>query len=172
MIQQTKEVNSMSIEPEHLRELITEVLDESDRFSGMNFNTPNAVELLMLTAAQESHLGRYLRQVRGPALGIFQMEPATMEDLFNNYIVFNDAIHDIHQYYTQGMHEGNFVQRAKGDLVFQIIMARINYYRKPGALPEPSDEYAMARYYKRHWNTVLGAATVEEAVKNYRRYAK
>jgi hypothetical protein len=41
----------------------------------------NAIQLLMGTAAQESHLGTYLKQINGPALGVFQMEPNTEIDI-------------------------------------------------------------------------------------------
>ena len=62
-----------------LRNLITSVLKE------LNLHSDNAVNLLMGTAAQESHLGKYRKQIGGgPALGIFQMEPATFNDIVNN----------------------------------------------------------------------------------------
>ena len=48
-----------------------------------------AEELLMLTAAHESHLGTYLKQKGGPALGIYQMEPATYRDLHENFLRFH-----------------------------------------------------------------------------------
>ena len=46
-----------------------------------------AENLLMGTAAQESALGEYIRQLgNGPALGIFQMEPETFDDIVRNYL--------------------------------------------------------------------------------------
>jgi hypothetical protein len=54
----------------------------------------SAENLLMGTAAQESHLGTYLHQVGGgPAKGIFQMEPATERDLIKNYIRYRPELH-------------------------------------------------------------------------------
>ena len=41
----------------------------------------SAIDLLLGTAAQESAFGTYLRQVNGPALGAFQMEPATFKSV-------------------------------------------------------------------------------------------
>jgi hypothetical protein len=38
-----------------------------------------AEDLLMMIAAHESHLGEYVKQVQGPALGIYQMEPDTLK---------------------------------------------------------------------------------------------
>lgn len=48
----------------------------------MRLYSVEAIDLLMLTAAQESHLGKYIQQLgSGPARGIFQMEPKTLQDL-------------------------------------------------------------------------------------------
>lgn len=53
-----------------LRNLIRRVL------IGIGGYSEEAENLLMGTAAQESALGEYIRQLgNGPALGIFQMEP-------------------------------------------------------------------------------------------------
>lgn len=42
-----------------------------------------AENLLLGTTAQESHMGTYIKQVgKGPALGIYQMEPATHKDIW------------------------------------------------------------------------------------------
>ena len=59
------------MDPKQLKELIERVLRK------VNLYSDAAVDLLMLTAAQESACGKYIRQLgNGPALGIFQMEPA------------------------------------------------------------------------------------------------
>ena len=52
-----------------------------------------AEELLLGTAIQESRLV-YLKQIGGgPALGLFQMEPATELDLVKNYIWYRPELH-------------------------------------------------------------------------------
>jgi hypothetical protein len=40
--------------------------------------TITAADLLMATAAVETALGTYLLQIKGPARGVFQVEPATL----------------------------------------------------------------------------------------------
>ena len=51
---------------------------------------PNIARLVMETIATESHRGKHVRQMRGPAKGIVQMEPATHDDLVswlkNNHV--------------------------------------------------------------------------------------
>ena len=46
----------------------------------------DAVQLLLFTCAVESDGGTYLKQLKGPALGIYQMEPETHNDIWQNYI--------------------------------------------------------------------------------------
>jgi len=66
--------NPKNMYREHLREMIQFVLKNYDLYSR------DAEELLMLTAACESNLGHYFKQLgNGPALGIFQVEPATYD---------------------------------------------------------------------------------------------
>ena len=49
-------------------------------------------ELLMMTAAHESLLGRYLQQKAVPALGLYGMEPATFSDIFINYLNYRTEL--------------------------------------------------------------------------------
>ncbi|MDP5041264.1 MAG: hypothetical protein NWQ26_10405, partial [Paraglaciecola sp.] len=49
-----------------------------------------AEELLLGTAVQESLNFKYRRQMgNGPARSYFQMEPATHDDIWNNYLKYN-----------------------------------------------------------------------------------
>jgi hypothetical protein len=43
--------------------------------------TRTAADLLMATAANETDLGTWLNQKPGPALGVFQIEPASLASL-------------------------------------------------------------------------------------------
>ena len=55
----------------------------------LDMESPAAEALMLGTVAQESHCGRYLHQLgKGPALGIFQMEPTTYRDIWENYIAY------------------------------------------------------------------------------------
>ena len=70
------------IKPEDLREqVIRPTLRMLAEFNPKLYSEA-AVELLMGTAASESALGFNLVQVNGPALGIFQMEPTTHDDVW------------------------------------------------------------------------------------------
>ena len=53
---------------------------------------PESVELVLGTCIQESHL-QYLKQLGGgPALGVIQMEPATHEDIWDNWLLFGAIV--------------------------------------------------------------------------------
>lgn len=161
----------MSMQHKQLRELIRETLAGFAKATGISgLNTPAAVELLMLTAAQESHCGEYITQLDGgPAKGIFQMEPATAEDILRNFLMHRPALLTIHE-----MLVGKFPiwMKLKTDLVYAIFMARIHYWRVPDALPDVQDVDLLAMFWKDHYNTSQGKGTWREAVANYRRYAK
>ncbi len=153
-------VGDRMVSKTQLRGLIRSVLKSVDLYS------EDAVELLMMTAATESKLGTYIKQVNGPALGIFQMEPRTEDDLWENYLRYKgglDVTIDVYATYLKGELEWN--------MGYAIVMARIHYLRVKEKLPDSGDKEAMARYYKKYWNTPKGKATVEKAIKDYERYA-
>lgn len=139
-----------------LRALIQRVLTPPGYWSA------DAAELLLATCAQESLLGQYRHQVGGPALGIFQMEPATHDDCWTNFIVYRPELRD-------WLHSLSFTHTAQ-DLVdndpYAIAMARVRYERAPGALPSATDLHAMFEYYKQNYNGP-GAATEAEFRRHY-----
>lgn len=154
------------IEPSHLRSLI------ADTLKAIRLYSPEAVELLMLTAAQESHCGRYLTQVGdGPARGIFQMEPRTHQDLYENFLRFKPELVRRITWVCPDLDESNLDLNLRGNLIYQIVVSRLQYYRFSEPIPTGNDIEALARYYKLYWNTKLGKATVEEALANYSKYA-
>lgn len=154
------------MDPNQLNALITETL----KMMGGRAYSPAAVELLMLTAAQETHCGRYIRQVPdGPALGIFQMEMATHDDIWDNFLEYNDALkYRVYDFWLSHLSDE---MNLKGNLLYQIAMARAHYMRDKQLIPPHDDVVGLATYYKRVWNTHLGKATVEQAIENYKKYA-
>jgi hypothetical protein len=159
----------MSINAKQLREyVIRPTLKEMELWS------EEAEDLLMGTAAQESHLGTYIHQLGGgPALGIYQMEPNTHNDILNNYLSYREELlEDVEQYCT-----GVDLNRdLMCSLHYATAMARVHYLRVPESLPSKSDlspkEYIvqLASYWKSYYNTPLGAGTMEEFMENYLKY--
>lgn len=145
-----------------LETLISRILSE------LELHSPEAVRLLLCTAAQESALGEYIRQVGGgPALGIFQMEPATETDIWSNYLSYRSHIAQPIHAVTGRQGPGPWLE---WDLAYQIAMCRIHYLRVPEPLPDIDDIEGMARYWKTHYNSPQGKGNEREFVENYRRY--
>jgi hypothetical protein len=158
----------IAVKVNNMRRLISDVLTPTRLYS------VNAEELLVLTAAAESLGGQYIYQTRGPARGMFQMEPATEHDLLVNYIRYKPELRDILKSFIQFNADGTYLYRINDPLTYsldyQVIMARIHYLRKPGALPHFTNVSELANYWKRHYNTHLGKGTPEGAIKKYKEY--
>lgn len=158
----------MAIEPSHLREYVI-----VPTLTKLGLYSESAVELLMGTAAQESHLGRYLHQINGPAIGIYQMEPATYRDIYANFLRYKDRLREKVDALRAAVGTIDPSEREMhGNLYLATAMARIHYLRVPTPLPSAGDLWGLAHYWKVNYNSYLGKGTEEEFVQNYNRYCK
>lgn len=140
-------VAMIGIHKMQLRELVRDTLTE------IGLWTKPAEELILGTIAQESKMGRYIEQVSGPALGICQMEPKTYEWLQEVY----------HEKYPWILAP---VKQLRYNMWLAIATCRLRYMRD--AHPIPADIDGQAAYWKRVYNTPLGAGTEAEYLKNYK----
>lgn len=124
---------------------------------GVDLWSAPAENLVLGTALVES-LARFVRQVGGgPAVGLWQMEPATHNDIWTNYIAFDAKL--------SKMLPRASAERMVYDLRYAAQMCRVHYRRVKAPLPLTS--LAAAEYWKRYYNTVLGAGTVEKALPHF-----
>lgn len=136
--------------------------------TSIGMQSPVATNLLLGTMAQESN-GHYLYQLgSGPARGLFQMEPDTEKDIWDNYIAYRPFIKEMITRLT-GVTGPNGLQLT-GNIVYQIIMARLHYRRVKEKFPAPNDIPAIGVYWKKYYNTVKGKGRVSEFIRNYNRY--
>jgi len=130
-----------------------------------------AERLLYGTAMHESAGLLYVRQMRGPALGPYQMEPATLTDLLDNWLAYRSQHR---QWLDASARNGQRLAVADPlnllDPVYATVAARLQYLRMPDALPDADDLRGLAQYYKRHWNTQLGKATEQDFIEALTRY--
>lgn len=125
--------------------------------------------LLMGTCAQESKLGTYVKQLGGgPALGIFQMEPATLKDINDNYLQYRIPLRTSVEMLLVPMQTNE--QNLVSNLAYATAMSRIHYFRVPDPIPMHDDIEGLANYWKCHYNTKCGKGTVAEFMHNYQRY--
>lgn len=129
-----------------------------------------AEELLVFTCATESNGGTYIHQVGGPALGIYQMEPITCNDIWQNFINNNPnlILKMITNFNCNKMPPEEWLIY---DLRYATAMARIFYARIKEPLPSCDDVDAIWEYYKKYYNTSQGAAVKEDSIKKYHDFA-
>ena len=136
----------------------------------LDMGSPAAEALLLGTAAQESHCGRYLHQLgNGPALGIFQMEPATYRDIWDNYIRYRSEIQTKLSALWPMQPEP---EEMVTNLLFGAVMCRLHYRRVPEPLPRVEDLSGLARYWKLNYNSRLGRGTASEFITNWHRFVE
>lgn len=133
----------------------------------MNLASHSAELLLLGTIAQESNF-KYVEQLGGgPGLGLYQMEPATHADIWMNWLVHR------RMWLERVQRWGNLEWPSAKDLMwnhaYATAMARIHYYRVKEPLPEATP-IALGAYWKRHYNTHLGAGTISQFVANYEKF--
>jgi len=126
-------------------------------------------KLLLCTAAHESHLGRYVKQVNGPALGPYQMEPATYVDIWDNYISYRPDMSE------RLLTKFGYVvippaDRLITDFAWATAMARIHYYRVKEVLPDANDIIAISEYWKKYYNSTKGKGTKERFIADYYKF--
>ena len=70
--------------------IIKPTLEYMDSLGG-NYNTKESRFLKLGTGAIESNCGEFIKQINGPALGIWQMEPKTHDDIWLNCDALKDG---------------------------------------------------------------------------------
>lgn len=132
--------------------------------------SPEAEALILGTALQESGGLRYIRQLGdGPALGFIQMETATHNDIWKNFLKYKPDLAGLIQNASdlpQGIVPNSL--NLVGNLVYGVAMCRAHYLRVRGAIPKTVK--GQAAYWKKHYNTYLGKGTVDEYMLNWKKY--
>lgn len=125
-----------------------------------------------LTARIQLHTGialaesglQYKRQIGGPALGYCQMEPATHDDCWINYLDSLPGLAAIVLGYLPARFAGHPVGAAEAMVesdAYSVAMAAIRFRRSPIALPAASDAHGQCAAWKRGYNTTLGAGQID-----------
>lgn len=121
-----------------------------------------AHEAIMMIVAHESHGGTYINQVKGPALGVIQMEPATHDSLW----MHADRI-------KHNAAQCGVVKNANAlewDLKYNIFMARSMLLTDPN--PIPADRVQLSAYLKDFYNTAGGKAKPDDYLNALKYWSK
>jgi hypothetical protein len=136
----------------------------------VGLNSPPAETLVLATAIHESGEFRWnIQQNGGPALGWFQMEPQTADDVWLNVLQYQPALRDKVANLLAPGTAGNSGLRSNSALVdndqYAAAMCRVEYYRFEAKDPRPAnpnDIAAIAAYWKKHYNTASGRGNEED----------
>ena len=116
------------------------------------------------SAWHRRHSTRRYIGIDGPALGLWQMERATHDDIWTHFLNGRTklGLNVLGPYYKPD------VTRMVWDLSYACAMCRIHYLRCSDALPPAGDIAGQAAYWKRWYNTPLGKGTVEQYIDSWR----
>jgi|TARA_R100000781_G_C4075756_1_gene126026 hypothetical protein len=141
-----------------LKDLIERVLNRIELYS------PEASDLVFKTLKVESLL-KYVRQIKGIAVGFGQCEPWVAVDICKNYLKYRpdlmkqvaETINVKLSYFTLPKEE-DWAWILETNIAAMISFCRLHYRRIPKALPKKNlDEQWI--YYKKYYNTERGKAT-------------
>ena len=161
----TTRATTMALDAKQLRELVIKPASlEIELWSEA------AEELVLGTAIVESRL-LFIKQLgSGLALGLWQIEPDTHRDVYQNFLEYREGLYD--QVMSLSAPGQTFEENLTTNMQYGAAICRLCYYRAPEALPDEGDFKGQARYWKRYYNTPLGAGTegkyiaeVEEALR-------
>jgi len=117
--------------------------------------------LVMGTIAQESLLGTWLVQQNGSALGLGQIEPATLEGLVAALSPQEAAA--LATLATPASPAHN----AVSNLAYSTALVRLYYWQIPAPLPAKNTVADLGAYWKLWYNTPDGAGTVAQFAQNW-----
>lgn len=145
-----------------LRSKISDTLTQASLSTGLNLNTPEAVDWLISVVAHESHMGKYHKQINGPARGILQMEPHVETDVWRNVL-------SLEKYKALA----DYIRRMPGSIEANddkaIMMARAQMLRFPESFPPVDDREWQAKLWKKRWNTWEGRGTIDKFLADNKR---
>ena len=125
-------------------------------------------KMIFETACVESNCGEYIKQINGPACGIFQIEPNTAQDIIDNYIKYRSRYKDIFDMlYIKTF---TLPQNLKYNLAFSVFMCRMFYMRIKESIPNTVEK--RAEYWKKYYNTEQEKGTTTEYIRKVGKYGK
>ena len=139
-----------------IRKIIAWALKEMDLYS------PQATDLVFKTGMAETGY-RHLKQMgNGPALGFWQVEPATIKDTMENYVKYRPELEKGLK--KLGYSDNDMEYRVMSNIALQAVFCRLKYKRDKYALPLIGDLQGQAEYWKRVYNTHLGKGTIKHFI--------
>lgn len=122
--------------------------------------------LVWITGIAESRY-LYVKQVRGPALSWWQIEPKTSDWLWFDYLQRRSDLKDrVEDFAAPHPITGQLTWNA----ALACALCRVRYWTVPEKLPDAEDADGMGAYWKDHYNSAGGAGDPEKFAALYRQY--
>lgn len=123
--------------------------------------SPSAINLVTGIGLVESGYRTKRQYGGGPALGYWQMEPATHDDCWTNFLDYRPMLAGL-------VRKVAYPGTPKSALLltndaYAAAMCRIRLYRSSEPLPDADCALALCRYWKLYYNSSLGAGQVDNA---------
>ena len=129
-----------------------------------------SVNLILGTAAVEYDFGAHLKQIKGPAVSPYGIEEATYNDIVHRYLDTREPLKQAVLSNCGYGREFPAFKNIRNDYWAATIVARLKYYMMPESLPNSYDIEALAKYWKKYYNTEGGKGTVEKFIEKYEKY--
>lgn len=150
------------IDQKQIKEIIKETLEDIDLYS------PEALDLVYNTGLVESKYV-YLKQIKGPARGMWQCESWVAVDICKNYLKYRESLMKkvakackLEWYFFLEPTEEDWEHILTTNIAAQIVICRLHYRRVPKPLPKTIEE--QASQWKMYYNTSKGKGTVEKFI--------
>lgn len=141
-------------------------------------NSGVAEELIILTMAQESHLGKYNTQIGGgPGMGPGQIERATHSSIWDHFIKFRPGLRSSLRElslreFTDDTSSLAFHSQLIWNWQYSVGIMRLVYWIAKEPLPKEINIEQLAQYWDTHYNKNPTKGHPHEAVANYERFVK
>lgn len=129
-----------------------------------------AENLIVGTGLVESEFS-YLRQIEGPAISFWQLEPPTITWLVARLSVDKDLFLRVkNTLHYADLSVDPFI--VTHNVAYACILARLKYWFDPTPLPDEDNILGMAKYWNRHYCTNIDDKKVQRFVDLYDKYGQ
>jgi len=132
----------------------------------LNCYSDDALALVVRTGMAESGY----RELKGygkhnPAIGFWQIEPATLYDMMKNFLSYRKKYKDALKELGMEFKGDDIEISVMSNMAVQAALCRLHYRRDKQAIPSWDDIEAQGLYWKRVYNTHKGRGTVRHFMK-------
>ena len=100
-----------------------------------------------------------------PAIGFWQIEPATMYDMMRNYIAYKPQYRKALEKLGMQLKGDDIEISVISNMAVQAALCRLHYRRDKYSLPSWDSIEDQGKYWKRVYNTHMGRGTVKHFIK-------